>query len=63
LASYVDVPTTVTVFLFSNRPDVTTELTIHVDHGYAVVSPDTELRGTAVVSAHAPDHTVGPGIG
>jgi hypothetical protein len=42
---------------------VTTDLTIHDDHFVAVVGPDTGPKETAVVSAQAPLHTVGPGIG
>ena len=41
---------------------VTTELTIHVDQGIAVVAPVTGASNTEVVSGHAPDHTVPPGI-
>ena len=42
---------------------VATELLIHVAHGVAVVTPVTALTDTDVVSAQAPDQTVGPGIG
>jgi hypothetical protein len=51
------------LFLSEKLAEVTTEFWIHVDHGDAVVRPVTALSGTAVVSAHAPDQTVGPGIG
>jgi hypothetical protein len=50
-------------FLSVNVADVTTDFLIQVDHGVAVVSPVTSPRGTDVVSAHAPDQTVGPGMG
>lgn len=42
---------------------MTTDDLIHVDHGVAVVTPVTALSGIDVVSAHAPDQTVGPGMG
>ena len=61
-AVYVDVPTIVTVFLSVKLAEVTIELCIHVDHGVAVVPPVTGPTETAVVSGHAPDQTVGPGI-
>jgi hypothetical protein len=52
------------LFLSEKLAEVTTEFgPIHVDHGSAVVRPVTALRGSAVVSAYAPLHTVGPGIG
>ena len=41
---------------------VTTEFTIQVDHGVAVVIPVTGSSGTEVVSAQAPDQTVPPGM-
>lgn len=50
-------------FLSVNVAEVTTDDLIQVDQGTAVVSPVTSPRGTDVVSAHAPDQTVGPGIG
>lgn len=43
--------------------DVTTLFLIQVDQGSCVVLPLTGPRGTEVVSAQAPDQTVGPGMG
>ena len=53
----------VTLFLLEKLADVTTDFWIHVDHGVAVEPPTTGPTGTPVVSTHAPDQTVGPGIG
>jgi hypothetical protein len=63
LASYFELPTTVWLLTSLYVTLVTTlSVPIHVDHGVAVVAPLTGPTETRVVSAQAPDQTVGPGI-
>jgi hypothetical protein len=62
VAVYALVPTTVWLATSANVALVTTLLTIHVLHGTCVVTPLAGPTDTAVVSGHAPDQTVGPGI-
>jgi hypothetical protein len=62
LALYTLVPLTVWLLTSVYSALVTTLLTIHVLQGTCVVTPLAGPTDTAVVSGHAPDHTVGPGI-
>jgi hypothetical protein len=62
LAVYALDPTTVGLAPTANVALVTTLSTTHVLHGTCVVTPLAGPTSTAVVSAHAPDQTVGPGM-
>jgi hypothetical protein len=63
LALYTELPTTVWLLTSLYVTLVTTlSVPIHVDHGVAVVAPVTGPTETRVVSAQAPDQTVGPGM-